>query len=651
MSTKSERRRSLDTLPKGLFSAFEETIERIRDQGDPQSKHAMAVLLWVSHAQRPMTVEELQHALAVREGEEFFDFDNVLTVDKILGCCLGLVIIDQQTRSVRLVHYSLKEYFDSVQQQLFPNGHAQLEKTCLTYLLFPEFELEDITSRYSGQSLQLRKQFHFLEYAAYHWPSHAGNHADDTVIPFEIRLLSKPATHCAFQAYTWNAGVRGRFLEGGNGCHLATYLRIERIFKAAFTMENSVNINAGAARGRLPIHIAILNRDMQSGGDVSISEAPETSSSPGSLQGAVAPRMTYTEVFVAILRHPATNLSAAETCEGTCLHTAILEHHHDFARMLLDDNRISINKVNDQGRTALHLAVLEFMRLDHVVLNDRLESTGLTAETRNDQANEDLLERILANPATDVMIPDRTGASALHYLLLRSGCVRRKLLPAFLGHSSFDISKDTRLPRILSAAIMIQDEWAVENLLSIPEMDPNIPDIYPYTACKFFVNDSLFREGLDMPDRNEYYYSKGTLQHLRHKRFPPLPLFRALLHSDQTITHRLLEDPRLQMSDYNWFLAIQLLALRENLAPSILPRMIARGALVNYAVNDGLTHLHMIALDSKPRTMLCYTLLQHGADVNARTRLGETPLDLATYPFIIELFNKYGSGTKGPTES
>src|SRR5690606_32119705 len=114
------------------------------------------------------------------------------------------------------------------------------------------------------------------------------------------------------------------------------------------------------------------------------------------------------------------------------------------------------------------------------------------------------------------------------------------------------------LPRILSAAIMIQDKWAVENLLSIPEMDPSIPDINPDTAYKFFVDDSLFREGLDMPARIEYSYDGKFLVPSKRKRYPPLPLFRALLHPDQTITYRLLEDPRLQMSDYDWFLAIQL---------------------------------------------------------------------------------------------
>src|SRR5205807_4552645 len=57
----------------GLGDAYGATLERIKAQGGEKTKLAMATLTWICHAERPLLVDELCHALAVDIGEVDFD--------------------------------------------------------------------------------------------------------------------------------------------------------------------------------------------------------------------------------------------------------------------------------------------------------------------------------------------------------------------------------------------------------------------------------------------------------------------------------------------------------------------------------------------------------------------------------------------------
>ncbi|KAI5812094.1 hypothetical protein BZA77DRAFT_221884, partial [Pyronema omphalodes] len=64
-ATISKRRTALFSMPTKLETAFESTIERIRNQKSERSHQGLEVLKWIFLAQRPLTVMELRHALSV----------------------------------------------------------------------------------------------------------------------------------------------------------------------------------------------------------------------------------------------------------------------------------------------------------------------------------------------------------------------------------------------------------------------------------------------------------------------------------------------------------------------------------------------------------------------------------------------------------
>src|SRR4029077_13276161 len=100
MTTKSKRRKVLEGLPTDLYQSFAEVIMRIRKSSVDQAELGIKVLMWLHFARRPLKFVELQHALAVENSDTEFDADNVPSKKPLLECCLGLVVIDDETLTV-----------------------------------------------------------------------------------------------------------------------------------------------------------------------------------------------------------------------------------------------------------------------------------------------------------------------------------------------------------------------------------------------------------------------------------------------------------------------------------------------------------------------------------------------------------------------
>ena len=87
-------------------------MERIEDQLADLEKLAKEVLSRITYAKRPLSIIELQHILGVDVGKSQLDEDNVPQVEYLVSVCTGLVTVDKESRIIRLVHYTIEEYFD-----------------------------------------------------------------------------------------------------------------------------------------------------------------------------------------------------------------------------------------------------------------------------------------------------------------------------------------------------------------------------------------------------------------------------------------------------------------------------------------------------------------------------------------------------------
>ena len=136
-------KKALDTLPKGsdaLSFAYDGAMQRLENQREGFQLLAKRLLGWLTYSERLMTVKEVQHALAIEPETPDLDEDNLSDIGEIVGFCAGLVIIDEETQIIRLVHYTTQEYFRQNGDRLLASAQQDIAISCLTYLLYDRFE-------------------------------------------------------------------------------------------------------------------------------------------------------------------------------------------------------------------------------------------------------------------------------------------------------------------------------------------------------------------------------------------------------------------------------------------------------------------------------------------------------------------------------
>ena len=143
MTSPKAVRTALKRLPTGSEAydyAYKEAMDRIMGQIPGSKDLAMRVLWWIAFITRPLTTLELQHALAVEIGERAIDEDNLPEIEDMVSVCAGLVTVDEESGTIRLVHYTTQEYFERTRIEWFPDAQTDIAMTCVTYLLFDAFD-------------------------------------------------------------------------------------------------------------------------------------------------------------------------------------------------------------------------------------------------------------------------------------------------------------------------------------------------------------------------------------------------------------------------------------------------------------------------------------------------------------------------------
>jgi hypothetical protein len=116
---------SLPKLTKGaaaLDVAYTDALQRIEGQLEGDRELARRVLSWITFAKRPLTTTEICCALAVEPEEAEIDPDSVPDSEDIVSVCAGLVVVDQESAIIRLVHYTTQEYFERTGDAWVPDG-------------------------------------------------------------------------------------------------------------------------------------------------------------------------------------------------------------------------------------------------------------------------------------------------------------------------------------------------------------------------------------------------------------------------------------------------------------------------------------------------------------------------------------------------
>ncbi|RPA96330.1 ankyrin, partial [Choiromyces venosus 120613-1] len=182
------RREKLLAMAEGseMKEVYGATLERIQGQGGERARLGMGALLWISHSEKPLQLDELLQALAVEKGSTELNPERIYSVEILLSCCLELVTFDKEASRVRLIHFSLQAYLYT-RPDVFPGAYSTIGETCLTYLNFPHIKGLSRTLDSTPQSTP------FITYCSLYWGAHARKEASSSVISLAFELFSELA--------------------------------------------------------------------------------------------------------------------------------------------------------------------------------------------------------------------------------------------------------------------------------------------------------------------------------------------------------------------------------------------------------------------------------------------------------------------------
>ncbi|KAJ7223973.1 ankyrin repeat-containing domain protein [Mycena rebaudengoi] len=201
-------REALKNLPKDLEHTYNEAIERIESQSEEDRKIALLALTWVANAKRPLTIAELQEAIAIEVDSKSLDPDSVLDITYIVGVCGGLMIIDLADSCVRLIHYTTQGYLDSVQATKFPRAQTEIAQACLTYLSFKTFQDLPRSPEVRGDATSLLDRHALLDYALRHFLTHAAGQPELQLETLILTFLARASRWHDFWEVTRFHGQR-----------------------------------------------------------------------------------------------------------------------------------------------------------------------------------------------------------------------------------------------------------------------------------------------------------------------------------------------------------------------------------------------------------------------------------------------------------
>jgi len=359
--TLHQRRRKLDEMTKGesLGDAYAATVSRIKSLKGGRSKLGMEALMWMSHAERPLHVDEICHALGVEEGSTDLNIRNIPAIETLLACSLGLITVDKSSSTVRLIHYTLQEYLSN-NSHLFLKPHSTIAEVCLTYLNFEHVR------NFSPALRSVPPTAPFIEYASCYWGAHAKQEASKNVKTLALKLLDGYDKHISLKVLLsrgvtpWNQPFdREGVPRGFTGLHGAAYLGWVEIV-VALLETNKWDVRATDLRGHTALAWAARRgnegviRVLLERSDVSPNKVHGSSKSPLWLaageghEGATRMLLGQSDIIPEVV----------DGWDRTPLLRAAMNGHEGVIRILLERNDVNPDRADIWGRTPLYMAAM-----------------------------------------------------------------------------------------------------------------------------------------------------------------------------------------------------------------------------------------------------------------------------------------------------
>ena len=406
--------------------------------------------MWLSHSERPLKANELCYAMGVEIGSTDLNSQNIPTIETLLGCSLGLVILEASSYRVRLVHYTLQEYLSN-NTDLFPSSHSMIAEVCLTYLNFQGVRDLSLTFDWFEPPIEL------LEYASCYWGTHAIREMTESVKMLALRLLDGFEKHvsswmllrCAEEYLDLEPCVVNS--TGFTGLHGSAYLGMVEIAVNLLEMGRcdlnatdivgNTAISWAARKGHGAVAKMLLKRE-----DVT----PNTIDKYGRTPLSWAAKNCNEEIVKILLERDDVTPDTSDKDDRTPLSCAAEYGRKSIIKMLLEKEDVTPNTTDKDRRTPLSWAsknrneeIVKIVLEREDVTPNTADNDGRTplsraAEYGHESAAKMLLERGDVTPNTK----DKDGRTPLSWAAEYANEGIVKVLPSLaMGQPGFQILK------------------------------------------------------------------------------------------------------------------------------------------------------------------------------------------------------------------
>ncbi|KAL3463385.1 hypothetical protein BJX64DRAFT_276514 [Aspergillus heterothallicus] len=485
---------TIKSLPRGFDGydqSYLEAMNNIRSQRQGLRELATKVLSWICCSRRLLFATELQHPLAVKDKHRDIDEMSIPDMDLIVSVCKGLVIVDGERGTIRLVHYTTQQYFERTWQRWFHEAHERLAETTLRYLTFDTFA-SGLCS--SGKEFKARLDRYVLyDYAARNWAFHVRTALFEETSQVLKLLEDEARLSGSVQAmFAERSQVRSeRSPRGMTGLHVAAYFGLAKTVKLLLcklrpdAKDKDDDAQTPLALAAENGHARVVDLLMRRGADANhIDTYKGTPLCTAGLNGAE-------EVLRTFLRYQV-NINCEDGDGKTPLDLAAAGGHSGCVALLLE---YSVPPKTREMNIALPTAAAN----GHTAVVKLLLEHGADADYRDGDGDSPLIRAAEygQEEVVDHECGDSNGQTPLNRAAESGGLEAVEILLEH-GANSNTVDKDGMTPlmraaekghvqvaeTLLSAAVEAGRREVVELLLNDAGVDPDASGEYEYTPLE-----------------------------------------------------------------------------------------------------------------------------------------------------------------------
>lgn len=420
--TKSGVSRALQTLSHDLGKVFEETFDRINEQLPSRQKIAVDSMMFISYARRTLSIDELRHALTLRVEDADLARDNLLPARAIIESCSDLVVIDNESSTIRFVHHTLQEFLVNHRQYVFKFGESYFNNICLKYLLLDS--VVESFERRTWDFATTQADFPFYLYAARYCGYHAHNVPSENIKDLAMKFLrSYPHLMCAARV---RDSQMSRYLNYRSAADMhssdpgmLTAARFGLTYSLDLLIKAGADIESSDTFGNTALHTAALGRHcetvqflLEKGAELDVTNSEINTPL------FLATSKDHFETVQVLLDKGA---DPGASCKDgwTALHKAADNGNEAVVKLLISRD-VYIRTTSTYGLTVLHraagrghLGVIKLL-LDHGCPLDSTTYDGWTPLHRAASAEQDATVRLLLNNGAKINYQSEDRLTPLH---------------------------------------------------------------------------------------------------------------------------------------------------------------------------------------------------------------------------------------------